>query len=392
MKILHTVESYYPALGGMQEVVKQISERLVKMGHEVTIATSFNKDRKVDEIHGVKIRSFKISGNLVNGLLGDVEAYINFLTNSHFDIVTNFAAQQWATDIALENLNNIKGKKIFVPTGFSGFYLDQYQSYFHKMKEWMKNYDMNIFLSDDYRDINFARKNNIAKICIIPNGAGEDEFIRNDTNDIRRKFGIPNETFLVLHVGSFSGIKGHTEATEIFIRANLNNAVLVMIGNNNEKFRKRVYYKLKISTLLKYIFYWKRKIIITSGLARQETIKAFISSDVFLFPSNVECSPIVLFEAMASKTAFLTSDCGNSKEIIQWSGGGKLLPTSIDKNGYSHVNINSSVKLLREFYDDSTFRNKLATSGYQSWKSKFTWEIIAKKYIDLYITLINNKE
>jgi L-malate glycosyltransferase len=35
MKILHCVESYYPSIGGMQAVVRQLSERLVKMGHEV---------------------------------------------------------------------------------------------------------------------------------------------------------------------------------------------------------------------------------------------------------------------------------------------------------------------------------------------------------------------
>ncbi|MFH1005826.1 MAG: hypothetical protein V1781_10125 [Bacteroidota bacterium] len=46
MKILHTVESYYPSVGGMQEVVKQISEQLVKMGHSVTVATGFHVDRK----------------------------------------------------------------------------------------------------------------------------------------------------------------------------------------------------------------------------------------------------------------------------------------------------------------------------------------------------------
>ena len=35
MKILHTVEFYHPSIGGMQEVVKQLSERLVLLGHEL---------------------------------------------------------------------------------------------------------------------------------------------------------------------------------------------------------------------------------------------------------------------------------------------------------------------------------------------------------------------
>jgi len=39
MKILHTVESYTPSINGMQQVVKQLSERLVLLGHDVTVAT-----------------------------------------------------------------------------------------------------------------------------------------------------------------------------------------------------------------------------------------------------------------------------------------------------------------------------------------------------------------
>ena len=34
MKILHTVQYYHPIQGGAQEVVKQISEQLVRRGHE----------------------------------------------------------------------------------------------------------------------------------------------------------------------------------------------------------------------------------------------------------------------------------------------------------------------------------------------------------------------
>ena len=46
MKILHTVEFYHPSVGGMQEVVKQLSERLVRLGHNVTVATSQLKEAR----------------------------------------------------------------------------------------------------------------------------------------------------------------------------------------------------------------------------------------------------------------------------------------------------------------------------------------------------------
>src|SRR5688572_4849696 len=101
MKILHTVESYLPSRHGMQEVVMQLSENLAKLGHQVTIATSFNNQRASDVISNIPIVSFKVSGNAVLGMKGETSEYQEFLKNSDFDVITNFAAQQWATDLAL---------------------------------------------------------------------------------------------------------------------------------------------------------------------------------------------------------------------------------------------------------------------------------------------------
>ena len=74
MKILHTVEFYHPSVGGMQEVVRQISERLVALGHQVTVATTALPERTEKEINGVKIVEFKISGNAVRGMSGETDA------------------------------------------------------------------------------------------------------------------------------------------------------------------------------------------------------------------------------------------------------------------------------------------------------------------------------
>ena len=80
MKILLTVETYLPEKNGMSEVVRQISENLVLLGHDITVATSYNSSRNcVSQISGVKIVEFKLSGNSVQGILGDPKDYIHFL-------------------------------------------------------------------------------------------------------------------------------------------------------------------------------------------------------------------------------------------------------------------------------------------------------------------------
>lgn len=62
MKILHTCESYWPAICGVQEVVQRVSEELAARGHEVTVATSYNAQRDVKKINDVTIEQFNSIG------------------------------------------------------------------------------------------------------------------------------------------------------------------------------------------------------------------------------------------------------------------------------------------------------------------------------------------
>ena len=388
MKILHTVESYEPSKGGMQELVKQISEHLAKRGHHITVATSRHPERKTHSINGVSIRDFAVSGNSVRGINGESDTYQHFLQNSDFDIITNFAGQQWATDLMLPLLKDIKSKKVFAPTGFSALHFPEYSGYFEKMKTWMKEYDMNIFSSEVYQDIEFAKKNDIKKITMIPNGASELEFAKEAIIDIRKYLGIPAHQFLILQVGSHTGMKGHAEAIEIFRRSNLKNATFVMVG---EVFSKYCYFSCKAKELLFMINpvnKLKNKTFSVRFLNRDQIVALYQSSDLFLFPSNIECSPIVLFECMASKTPFLTTDVGNAKEIIEWSHSGELLPTIRDKNGYSRADIGQSVKMLEGMFDNPEKRAAMQEAGFNIWQEQFSWEKIAKKYEDLYLKLL----
>lgn len=390
MKIYHCVESYYPAVGGMQEVVKQLSERLVKLGHEVTVLTRYHKDRAFSDLNGVKLKTFKIEGNPTEIDSKEAQDYVDYLLNIEGDVVTFFAAQQWATNLALPILYQIKAKKVSVPTGYSGLYWSEFKEYFEKMKTHIHGYDMNVYLSNDYRDINYARENKVddSKIIIIPNGAAADEFLPETKINLKKELGIPENDFLLLLVGSYTGWKGHREAIEIFLKSKLKNATLLMIGNNYEYF-KRQYIKhplFGLKVFFNQIF--GRKRIIFTYLKREQTVAAYKQSNLFLFPSNIECSPIVLFECAASKLPFLSTDVGNSVEIASWTKGGEIMPTTKDEKGFSHADIDASAKALNELYDNHNKRKKLAEESFKIWQKKYSWEVIAKDYETMYLNLL----
>ncbi len=413
MKILHTVESYLPSRHGMSEVVRQLSERLAAKGHQVTVVTKKDPDRHEKVISGVEIVEFDISGNITESIEGESDHYKQYLLNSDFDIVTNFAAQQWATDLALPILSKIRGKKVFVPTGYSGLYLDKYKQYYHDMGAWLKKYDKVVYLSENYRDVKFARNLGLTNGVLIPNGASEKEFSIEKDIEFRKRFGIPEHDLLILHVAGFVGAKGHMDAIKIFIEAKLNQASLVFVspefGYSFNRFN--IVEKQNLINLIKFFIkpeqlsevfnlqimnFLKRfgffRSIYFLKLARNDVIQAYLNSDLLLFPSQIECSPIVLFESMAAKTPFLVTDVGNSCEIVEWSKAGVILPTIISNevNGLRHADIVASSKILKRIASNTELRQLMAQSGNNSWIKNFTWEKISQEYEELYKSLLNH--
>jgi len=414
MKILHTCESYDPELNGMQTVVKRISERLVRKGHDVTVATRFqNRDWK--ELNGVKVEEFKIQTiwpQRIDATKDEIERYKDFVKNGDWDVVTFFAAQIWHVDLLLDELDEIKAKKVFVPTGFSGLPLPEYKEYFEKMKVWLKEFDMNVFISKDYRDINFAKENGVKKYTIIPNAANEEEFKEKSSIDIRKKVGIDKDDFLVFTIGQHTHMKGHKEAIKMFSKADVKNSTLWILGNDDGQRIWRQPFKQFVKSIIKFMLLrdgltciesctlrsWlfnlspKRLFdhnrILVKYVPREEAVAAFQNSDIFLYPSNLECSPTVLYEAFASGLPALVSDAGNMVEMIDVSKGGYVIQTVKDKKGFSRANISDGASLIEKLYNDPQLRKKLGENARKVWKENFTFDKVANMYEDVYKKLI----
>ncbi|MEZ4806340.1 MAG: glycosyltransferase family 4 protein [Flavobacteriales bacterium] len=391
LRIAHCVESYAPALGGMPEVVKQLSERMVRLGHSVTVYTSSHPDRSSSDLNGVHVREFDISGNAVSGMHGDQHAYREALRQGDHDVVVLFAAQQWATDSVLDHLASIPGRKVFVPTGFSALHAPRWADYFRRMPGWLAAMDLNIFLSENYQDVAFAKEHGITRNMLIPNGAAADEFEGPPLFDVRREQGIALDRALVLHIGTYTGIKGHREAIELFIRAETGDAVLMFVGNNNTYLRK-VYRRHYSYYFLRWRARLKRKRILFLELDRARTVSALKQADLFLFPSNVECSPIVLFEACAAGVPFLSSGAGNSAEIAEWTQGGWIIPGRRDDDHRERPDIAAGARRLEALLADPDERREAGRKGRAAWRERFTWEHITKRYLHAYLSLLNSDE
>ncbi|MFD0930368.1 glycosyltransferase family 4 protein [Methylophilus glucosoxydans] len=426
MRVLFCSEFYYPSVGGVQEVMRQVAERLVELGHDVTVATSKLANRATLQLNGVSIKEFDVKGNFVSGMLGEVLDYQTYLITSEFDVIMIKAAQQWTFDATWEIIDRIKTPKVFIPCGFSALYNPEYEAYFKLMPAILKQFDHLIFYASKYRDIEFAKKNGITNYSILPNGASEKEF--NCLKDLRfrERNKISENSFLYLTVGSFTGTKGHWEVVKAFESLDLQpneHATLILNGNIPYTSTHDIWRNLKLVfnsnglfigiKHLVYILFKKlgvtfkkkspeeiaktinlkqsNKKVIISDFPRNELIQAFMNADLFVFASNIEYSPLVLFESAAAGTPFLTVDVGNSLEILEWTGGGFVCESYKNHRNFTNVEIQHLATSMRNLMNDKSALDQKGRQGKIKWQEKFTWDVITKKYEAILMSVCNRK-
>lgn len=400
MKILHAVESYYPSISGAPEVVRHLSERMVKAGHDVTVATRKLPNRTNLVHNGVKIVEFDIiptsnrGMSTVTGLAGETKKYQNYLIKGDFDIIMTYAAQQWTTDLMLPILDKIKAKKVIVPCGYSGLFDPEYKYYFKELPNYLRKFDASIYLAEDYRDINFAKKNNLKNVLIIPNGADENEFKNVLTNEqkkkIRKEYGIKGP--LIITIANYTGEKGHYELIRLFKHLPLPQVTLVSAGNITPGIGSYDFFKEQADIINSSKKFIGKKIIMVDGSKRQEVLKLLKCADLFIFLSNIEASPLVLFEASAAGVPFIATSAGNSAEIAKWTGGGIVVKTLDKENGRVRAHLKDALLKTTYLLYNTPLRRSIGRRSRHNWKQKYTWKKITNEFLELYQSLIEARK
>jgi glycosyltransferase involved in cell wall biosynthesis len=446
MRILFGCEFYSPSVGGVQEVMRQLAERLVLRGHDVTVATTELPGRLSNTLNGVKVREFRISGNLTCGIKGKVAEYRRFVTSQAFDLILIKAAQQWTFDALWPVVSNIRAKKIFIPCGFSCLHEPAYAEYFDLLPRILDQFDHLIFYASDYRDINFARSHSIQKYSIIPNGASEIEFAAELDVSFRQQYGIALDDLLFLTVGSLGRVKGHLDVAEAFLAADLvgQRATLILNGNEggcvatqsalqvvagkareysrviNDICRtegipsasKHVVHGVLNKASIRLGKYAARnsphivtfreelkqvvenihsqggvKRVLLSNFPRSELVQAYMNADLFVFASHVEYSPLVLFESVAAGTPFLSVPVGNAEEIAYWTGAGVICPALQDEKGYTLPDSKVLAEYMSRLTNDRDHLEQMGALGKKNWRARFAWDHICDQYEKLFFAV-----
>lgn len=430
MKVLFCVEFYFPSVGGAQEVVRQLAERMAARGHDVTVATTRLDERTSDIHNGVQIVGFDVSGNRVRGLQGDVDRYQNYLAGQDADVVFFYAAQQWTFDAAWQVLSTLRSKKVLVPCGYSGLYEKTYQGYFQELPSVLSQMDAVVYHAESYRDIDFGRTLSLDNGVIIPNGADSEEFDAPLNPAFRKSCHAGESTFIALTVGTITGLKGHLELLKAFAQSDFGDreALLILNGNRPEASGRGVSLISRVLALFRGYgtFYalrhiakqallaagvkaltrdsvdaWVarinhndhgRKRVMQVNLPRPQLIQAYRQSDLFVFASNVEYSPLVLFEACAAGLPFLTVPVGNSAEIVRWTRGGELCEAPVDARGFTRVDPAVLARRIESLANDPEKLQELGRRGKEASVQRFNWASLSAEYEALFQRLLGRDD
>jgi glycosyltransferase involved in cell wall biosynthesis len=387
MRILHAVEMYSPSVGGAQEVVRQVSERLAQRGHDVSVATSSHPERSAGPIAGVDVACFDISGNAVRGIVGDVDGYRRFVRDGEFDVIMLYAAQQWATDALLPVLDEIPAAKILAPCGFSGLENPAYRTYFEQLAAALSRFDALILHSGTYQDHVFAQRAGAGPLHVVPNAADEREFGELPARGaFRAAHGIAHEAPMLLTVGGHTGSKGHGQAMGV-LRASTQarQGSLVIVGNSPTGAGCR-----RLCTVRAGLTRARRpsRRVVMTDPPRAQVLEAYADADLFVFCSAVECSPLVLFEAMAAGLPFVSLDVGNAAEIAEWGGGGVIVTSRRGSNGLVGANTGDVTAVVDELLADPGRRRDLGARGREAWRQRFTWDDVVDRYERVYESVL----
>ncbi|HZG70794.1 MAG TPA: glycosyltransferase family 4 protein [Chondromyces sp.] len=106
-------------------------------------------------------------------------------------------------------------------------------------------------------------------------------------------------------------------------------------------------------------------------------------TDIFVLPTMNDSLPVAIIEAMHSKTAIITTNCGGIPEIIQHGKTGLIVEPG---------NIDELAKALRQLINNGILRNRLAKKAYDFAEKHLTSKAMVSKIEALYEKFLHRKE
>ena len=317
MRILLTSPTYPPINSGLGNAVAQQAAALLQAGHEVVVATGGAK-RCSMEVEGVRVEAFNLRGadSWLHPIKGSVSQYIDFLIHNAWDVVLLNAWQNWATDLAMRNLDKITGRKFVYSHCISTnvFYSHQpirsllryvaWRPYWWRLPELIKRLDGVLFLAESgtdtrFDDLRIARQYAVS-LHIVPNSLSPAAVA------ILNKPIVPSsDRERLIAIGSFHWQKGFDFLLRAYAASQAKHKyALHLYGQENSAYSANLrYLSLQLGLGEDQVFFH-------TGVTGEKLLEAYCQAKLVLSGSHTECQPLALIDANAAGTPFVARSTG----------------------------------------------------------------------------------
>ena len=325
MKILMLTWEYPPrVVGGIARVVHDLSHRLIKDGHEVTVVTYREGETPYfEDDKGVKV--YRVDNYMINP-----NNFIDWIMQMNFNMVAKvnqiiaeqggfdvIHAHDWLVAYAAKTIKNSYDIPIVATihateAGRNSGIHDETQRYINDT-EWMLTYEATeVIVNSNYMKGEVQRLFGLPfeKINVVANGVNLTKFSGMDRDyTFRRRYAMDNEK-IILFIGRLVYEKGiqNLIAAMPKILSGYHDAKLVIAGKGGmiDELRAQADY-LGLGD----------KVYFAGYLNGKDVEKMYKAADISVFPSTYEPFGIVALEGMLAERPIVVSDAGGLGEIVE---------------------------------------------------------------------------
>ena len=384
------ITSVYPEFKGDPHgiFVHRLMKEISKQGHEVHVLAPFSGDKTDYILDGVNVKKFnyfypkrfqRLCGRsgMIDNIKEGIFVKIQFLSFILFNVVNSsrklrdmdVVHVQWPIPNGLGALivkyfygthyiNTIYGEEIYLSKRYHTMFI---------IKLLVRNASKTVMISSGTLKASLKEHFRKERFEIIPFGVDTEFFkpIKIEKN---------SKIFQILSVGYLIERKGFDYLVKALkeVLDSHNEVKLIIVGSGPlETEIKNLIFELELEDNIQII----------NNIPDNELLEIYNLSDLFVLPSiidsqgNTEGLGVVLLEAMACKLPVIGSDIGGIPDIIQDNLTGRLVQQK-DTEGLS--------KAIIDLIENEDIRKSMALNGYEMVKRHFSWEQIAKDYIEIY--------
>lgn len=217
------------------------------------------------------------------------------------------------------------------------------------------------------------------KIYVISNGADSERFIPLERDhDLEARLQYQNKV-VIGYIGSvlqYEGIDYILKASAILKAKGLNNFAVLIVGDGDY---------LENIKLLCIDLDLEDIVTFTGRVSHQEVERYYSLVDITAYPRKGELvcemvSPLKPFEAMSMEKCVVSSDVDALKEIVNDGITGLL---------HKKDDIEDLARIFELLINNKFIRIQLGKTARQWIKDEKDWQILGKKFIEIYRNLIN---